>query len=45
LTRITFSTPVTPTRERLTLVTGAPDWTSAGEESGVVEGVAIGREA
>ena len=30
LTRITFSTPVTPTRERLTWVAGVEAWTSGG---------------
>ena len=36
LTRITFSTPVTPTRERLTWVAGTPAWTSG------AAGVAVG---
>ena len=44
LTRITFSTPVTPTRERLTWVAGRPACTS-GEAGEVVGWLAIGYEA
>jgi len=36
LTRITFSTPVTPTRERLTCVAGTEDCTSGAERAGVI---------
>jgi hypothetical protein len=36
LTRITFSTPVTPTRERLTCVAGTDACTSGALREGVV---------
>jgi hypothetical protein len=36
LTRITFSTPVTPARERLTCVAGTDACTSGAESEGVI---------